>query len=113
MSGDFSKLDDFEFNTVASIYEFSTLGRNVSAEASQALLGAAADLRLACMHIPVIDGSHARKANRASRPLRRAAMHLWAAQRCFSVLPRVFMKTYEAEIAAARGQGKAKGITLK
>lgn len=112
MSGDFSKLDDYDFDTIANIYEFSSLGRNVSSEASQILLGAAADLKRACLFIPVVEGSHVRKANRASRPLRRGAMHLWAAQRCFSVMPRVFLKTYEAEIGHAKGK-HAKGITLK
>jgi hypothetical protein len=112
VSGDFSKLDDFEFVDVPSVYEFATLGRNVSAEASQILLAAASDLKRACLYIPVMDGGQNRKANRASRPLRRAAMHMWAIQRCCSVMPRVFLKTYEEEIDHAKGRNR-KGIDLK
>lgn len=112
MSGDFSKLDDYEFDTIPALYEFARHGRDISAEASQILQGAAADLRRACLYIPVAEGSVVRKATRASRPLRRASLHLWAAQRCFSVLPKVFLKTYEEEIATAKGRGR-KGINLK
>lgn len=113
MSANFGDLDDWEFNTIADIYGLARKGREVSAEASQIVLGLAADFKRECLWIPVTEGSQSRKANRASRPLRRGAMHLWAAQRCFNVLPRVFLKTYEAEIGQVKGQGKQKGITLK
>lgn len=111
---DFAALGDLPFEAVDDLYLFCREGRNISAASSLVVVQAAHDLKRACLAIPTINGRPNAKANRVSRPLRRAGLHLYAVQRCFAVLPRVFLATYAEEIAAMRQRtnGRA-GIDLR
>ncbi len=110
-SADFVPLGDMEFDTIPALYEFAQYGRTVSAASGLIIMQAAFDLKRACLTIPVMDGRPNAKANRAARPLKRAGSHLHAAQRCFALLPKVFLSTYEQEIGATRNRSR-RGIDL-
>ena len=112
-NADFARLGDMELDTIPALWEFAQAGRETSAEASLIVLQAAQDLKQACLMIPTLDGRPHAKANRVTRPLRRASLHLYAVQRCFAVTPKVFLKTYEQEINAARNPGRRAGIDLR
>jgi hypothetical protein len=111
MHADFAPLGDVEFDSPSAVYEFAQLGRSISAATGLIVVQAAADLKSACLTIPVMDGRPNAKAQRVTRPLRRAALHLWAVQRCFALTPKVFLATYEEEMRAIRSRAR-RGIDL-
>lgn len=109
---DWAPLGDMEFGSIPELYEFAEFGRRTAAASGLIVLQAAFDLKHACLTIPVMDGRPNGKAQRATRPLKRAAQHLHAAQVCFAKVPRVFLATYEQEIAAMRNRSRKAGIDL-
>lgn len=108
---DFAPLGDLDFDSIGAVVDFSQLGRSTSAAAGLIIVQAAHDLKSACLSIPVMDGRPNAKAQRVTRPLRRAALHMWAVQRCFALTPRVFLDTYEEEVRAIRSRTRT-GIDL-
>lgn len=112
-NADFARLADMDVDSIPALWQFAQTGRETAAEASLIVLQAAQDLKRACLMIPVLDGRAGAKANRVTRPLRRASLHLYAVQRCFAVTPKIFLKTYAAEIYAARNPGGRAGIDLR
>lgn len=111
---DFAKLGDWEFDSPAAMRDAMEHGRTVSSNAALIVLHVAHDLEVSCLSTPVLSmGGNARaRARRVSRPLRRAAWHLRAAQRCFAIVPRVFTATYEDQLKALQ-QNAHKGMDLK
>ena len=111
-AADFNALAKLEFDSIQALYTFSRTGQGIANASGLIVIQSRDDLRAACLHMPVMEGRNA-KARRAARPLSRAAWHLRGVQRCFRVLPDVFLKTYEQEIRHARGQhGKRTTIDL-
>lgn len=111
---DYAKLGDWEFDSPAAMRDAMEHGRVVSNNAALVVLHTAHDLEVSLLSTPVLSmGGNARaRARRVSRPLRRAAWHLRAAQRCFVIVPRVFAATYEEQLKAM-ATNRHKGMDLK
>lgn len=112
-SADFAPLGEVEFKTPAAIHEMSETGRKVSGQSALIIMHLAHDYQAALLATAALSmgGNRNAKARRATRPLRRAAWHLRAAQRCFAITPRVFHATYERELMALR-QSKHSGMQM-